>query len=100
MDIFFKAAKGGNANGSLKVNIKEYLTANGQIKSVDGVGGGDFVVEFVKLDRKVKGELSFTIKDPNYNVAASLYPSFGKDPNQKFAFSTNNKVVDNSIDSK
>lgn len=100
VDFIFKAAKGGNANGSLKVNIKDYFNANGQLKSVEGVGGGDFVVEFLKFNRKAKGELTFTIKDPDYIVKATLYPNFEKDSSLKFALSTENKITEHDVDSK
>lgn len=100
MDVFLKATRAGDANGSLKVNIKDYIIANGQIKATKGNGNGDIVVEFVKVNKKIKGETKFTVQNPTYNLLVNLYPDFGKDSQKKFSFSTANKAQQKSIDSK
>lgn len=100
LDALFKATRAGDANGSLKVNLKDYLVANGQIKANKGNGNGNIVVEFVKIDKKLKGETKFTFQSPNYNLALTFYPDFGKNQDKKISFSTTNKLQENSLDSK
>lgn len=100
IDAIFKATRAGDANGSLRINVKEYLVANGQIKANKGNGNGDIVIEFVKIGRKVKGDTKFTFQSPNYNLALSFYPDFGKDQQKKISFSTVNKLQPTSVDSK
>lgn len=80
--------------------MKDYLLANGQIKASKGVGNGDILIEFVKINRKIKGDTKFTFQNPNYNLAVAFYPDFGKDQQQKISLTTTNKIQPNSIDSK
>lgn len=100
IDGVFKGTRNGDANGSLRINIKEYLVANGQIKANKGNGNGDIVIEFLKINRKLKGDTKFTFQTPNYNVVLTFYPDFGKNQQKKISFSTTNKLQENLIDSK
>lgn len=99
-DVFLKATRAGDANGSVKINIKDHLIANGQVKATKGTGNGDIVVEFVKSNKKVKAETKFTVQSPNYNLILTFYPEFGQDNKKKFSLSTTNKVQPYSFDSK
>lgn len=100
IDIFLKHHKGGNANGNVKVDIKDLIKANGQLKATKGKGNANIVVEFVKSGNKIKSESQFTIADPTYNFDITFYPYFEKDNNKKIVLSTHNKVTGKSVDSK
>lgn len=100
VDFFLKGTRGLNANGALKLNIDQILTANGQIKAVKGVGNANIVIKLLKSDKELKVESTYTVQNPVYNVEVSFYPNFGKNKGEKFTLSTKNKITENSIDSK
>ncbi|KAL3271520.1 hypothetical protein HHI36_021999 [Cryptolaemus montrouzieri] len=99
IDALLKANKAGNANGHVKVNFKDILTVNGQLKAQKGVGSGDILIEAKSLKKATKAETSFTLHDPTYNLDVTLYPVFNEDKNKKVVFSTKNKASDASLDS-
>lgn len=100
IDIFLKNLKGGNANGNVKIDLKDLLKADGQLKATKGKGNANLVVEFVKAGNKIKTETQFTIAAPTYNIDLTFYPQFEKDNNKKIALSTHNKITEHSVDSK
>ncbi|XP_056636733.1 apolipophorins [Diorhabda sublineata] len=101
IDAFLNANKNGNANGSVKVNIKNMLVVNGQLKSVKGKGTADLQIDANTPKKSVKLESTFEVQPPTtYNVVLTLYPSFDKDKNQKIIVSTNTKISSSNIDSK
>lgn len=100
VDIFLKSLKGGDANGNVKVNLKDLLTVNGQLKANKGKGTANLVLDFVKVPNKVKLDSSFNIAAPTFDIDVTLYPQFEKDNNKKVVLSTHNKVSENAIESK
>ncbi|CAG9770462.1 unnamed protein product [Ceutorhynchus assimilis] len=101
IDAFLKANKKGNANGSLKINLKNKLNVNGQIHSNNGAGNGEILVDLQNGKRQIKADTTFTIQPAHvYDITATLYPSFNKDKNMKIVLSTNTKVSESSLDSK
>lgn len=100
VDIFVKATKDRNANGVLKVSLKDVLIANGKLKVAKGVGNGDIVVELPKLKRKLKADSTFTFASPTYKVELVLYPDFEKDSSNKLVLSTNSELQPKSISSQ
>uniref|UniRef100_A0AAR5QJT3 Vitellogenin domain-containing protein n=1 Tax=Dendroctonus ponderosae TaxID=77166 RepID=A0AAR5QJT3_DENPD len=100
IDSFIKANKKGNANGSIKVNLKNAVTVNGQIHANNGAGSGDILIDLQNGKRQIKAETTFAIHiSKSYDVTISLYPSFNKDKNVKILLSTQNKVSDTSLES-
>ncbi|KAJ8950746.1 hypothetical protein NQ318_011239 [Aromia moschata] len=101
VDAFLKANKAGNANGSIKVNIKDLLVVNGQLKANKGSGTGDILIDAKTLNKQVKVDTSFQIQTPTtYNIDLNIYPSFAQDKNQKIVLSTHNKLTSTNVDSK
>ncbi|KAJ8916580.1 hypothetical protein NQ315_000224 [Exocentrus adspersus] len=101
VDVFLKANKGGNANGSIKVNIKSYLVVNGQLKSVKGSGTGEILIDAQNIKKQVKVDTTFQVQAPQVvNVEVNIYPSYATDKNQKVTISTQNKGTATSLDSK
>lgn len=101
VDAFIKGNKQGNANGSFKVNIKNYLVVNGQVKANKGVGTADLLIDAQRVKQHIKFESAFKIQPPSvYDIDLKIYPSFDKDKNQCIKISTHNKVGQTSLDSK
>lgn len=101
IDAFIKGNKQGNANGSFKVNIKNYLVVNGQIKATKGVGTADLLIDAQKVKQQIKLDSNFKIQPPSvYDIDLTIYPTFGKDNNQLIKISSHNTFEPNSLDSK
>lgn len=101
VDAFLKANKAGNANGSIKVNIKSIVNINGQLKANKGTGNADIVIDLETVKRQIKAESTFAIQPPNtYNVEVTIYPSFNDKKDQKIILKTTNKLTETSLDSK
>ncbi|GBP78977.1 Apolipophorins [Eumeta japonica] len=97
-----KVVRGANPNGELKFELKNTVNCHGNYKvtDADGSGSGIIIVDFVKLPRKLKGDIRFKVKAPIYSVDGDLYLNYEKDNNDKIHFSTNTKSSDATFDSK
>lgn len=101
IDAAIKANKQGTANGNIKVNIKNMLVINGQLKSNKGNGNANLLVDAQSIKKQVKLESTFQVTVGSlYNIDVTLYPAFAQDKNQKIILSTHNQISPNSIDSK
>ncbi|XP_044727273.1 apolipophorins isoform X2 [Chrysoperla carnea] len=100
MDAQFTTNRAGNANGALKINLRNILAADGSLVVKDGKGTADITVDLKKINRKVKGDASFHVAKPVYNANVNLLLNAEKDPSQKISISTQNKITENSINSK
>ncbi|KAL1502570.1 hypothetical protein ABEB36_007695 [Hypothenemus hampei] len=98
---FLKGNRKGNANGSVKVNVKNLLTINGQILSNNGAGNGDILIDIKNGNRQIKADTTFTIQPTKvYDVTINIYPVFNKDKNQKIHLSTKNKVSETHLETR
>lgn len=101
VDAFIKGNKQGNANGSFKVNIKNYLVVNGHIKATKGTGTADLLIDAQKVKQQLKLDSTFKIQPPSvYDLDITIYPSFNKDKTQQIKFASNNKIEPESINSR
>ncbi|XP_045779870.1 apolipophorins [Maniola jurtina] len=102
LNFLLKINTGANTNGQLKLNLKDAIAANGQFQVTDndGKGNGNIMVHFKMVDRVIKGDVKFVVKDPTYNADVDLFLNFGKNDNDKIHFSTNNKRTEKLLDSK
>ncbi|CAB3232890.1 unnamed protein product [Arctia plantaginis] len=102
LDFLLKINRGANANGQLKLNVKQAIGANGSFKITDsnGQGNGMIIVDFKQSQRKIKGDFKFTAKSPNYGADVDLYFNYEKDNNDKVHISTATKTTETLTDSK
>ncbi|KAJ8705174.1 hypothetical protein PYW07_011001 [Mythimna separata] len=102
LDFLLKTTRGANANGQLKLIVKNAISANGQFKVTDsdGKGNGMFIVDFKQSQRKIKGDVKFMAKAPAYGADVDVFLNYEKDNNDKFHFSTNTKRTDKMLDTK
>lgn len=100
VDAKFTTNRAGNANGAMKINLQNLLAADGSLVVKDGKGTADITVDLKKINRKVKGDASFQMSKPVYNANINLLLNAEKDPSQKISISTQNKITENSINSK
>ncbi|KAF5288699.1 hypothetical protein FQR65_LT11964 [Abscondita terminalis] len=99
VDFFVKSNRMGNANGDLKITLKEFVVGNGNLKVARGAGTAFVVIDFVKFHRKFKLDSSFTVSDPKYDLVLTFYPNFEKDNNNKLVLSTHNQLKPHSLQS-
>ncbi|XP_022112947.2 apolipophorins [Pieris rapae] len=102
VDFLAKVNRGDNVNGQLKLLLKNTINANGQFKVTDnsGKGNGVLIIEFKQAQRKIKADVKFVSKAPEYSANVELFLNFDKDNNDKIHFATNNKVTEKSVASK
>ncbi|KAH9637818.1 hypothetical protein HF086_017596 [Spodoptera exigua] len=102
IDFLLKTTRGPNANGQLKLIIKNAISANGQFKFTesDGKGNGMIIVDFKQAQRKIKGDFKFMAKAPAYGADVDIFLNYEKNNNDKIHFSTNTKRTDKMLDSK
>ncbi|CAG9854324.1 unnamed protein product [Phyllotreta striolata] len=101
IDVFLKANKNGNANGSAKIHVKNILEVTGQLKAVKGHGSGHLQVDALTIKKQLRLESTFDIQPASvYHVSLTLYPNYGEDKNQKLVVTTNTKLGAGSLDSK
>lgn len=102
LDYLLKISHGSNPNGQLKLILRDTISATGQYKvtDADGKGNGAIIIEFKKLQRKIKGDVSFVAKEPVFSAEIDVYLNFEKDNNDKVHFTTNTKRTAKSLDTK
>ena len=102
LDFLLKVTRTGNPTGQLKFNLKDIIVTHGEFKVTDndGKGNGMIIVEFKKLQRKIKGDVKFVSKDPVFITDIELYLDFEKNNNNKFHFVTNNRKTQKLVSSK
>ncbi|KAJ8707317.1 hypothetical protein PYW08_010569 [Mythimna loreyi] len=102
LDFLLKTTRGPNANGQLKLIVKNAISANGQFKVTDsdGKGNGMFIVDFKQSQRKIKADVKFVAKAPTYGAEIDVFLNYEKDNNDRFHLSTNTKRTDKLLDTK
>ncbi|XP_075987202.1 retinoid- and fatty-acid binding glycoprotein apolipophorin isoform X2 [Anticarsia gemmatalis] len=100
LDYLLKFNRGPNANGQLKLVIKNTISANGQFKVADDKGNGMIIVDFVKAQRKIKGDFKFQAKAPNYGADVDIFLNYEKDNHDKIHYSATAKKTEKLLDTK
>ena len=100
VDYKLNVNKGQTPNGNLVLNLKSYLTANGQFTYQNGKGNGNINIDIPKINRKIKGSGDVSIAGSKHVANFELAYDAGKDPNKKIKISTDSDLTKTSIDSK
>ncbi|CAH2098987.1 unnamed protein product [Euphydryas editha] len=102
LDYLLKINTGNNPNGQLKFNLKDAISANGQFQVTDndGKGNGNIMIQFKKMQRTIKGDVTFVVKEPIYNADIDIFLDFEKNNNDKIHVSTVTRKTDKLLDSK
>ncbi|XP_050302966.1 apolipophorins [Anthonomus grandis grandis] len=100
IDSFLRADKKGNANGSLKLAIRNLINLNGQVHSNSGTGNGEVVVDLQNGKRQFKADTTFNVQpDKRYDISINFYPN-AKDNSAKISISTQTNMDENSLETK
>jgi hypothetical protein len=89
-----------NCQGSLTLNMKNYLDVTGQLSMQNGKGNALLNIDLPKIHRKIKGTGDLTVTGSQHNGDFELLFDAEKDPNKRIKLSTMNDIKKNSIDTK
>ncbi|XP_071631577.1 apolipophorins [Temnothorax longispinosus] len=101
VDFLLKAQQlDANPQGSLTLNVKNYLDVAGQLSMQNGKGKVHLNIDLPKISRKIKGTGDLAISGTQYNGDFELLLDAEKDPNKRIKLSTANDIKKNAIDTK
>ncbi|XP_001604024.1 apolipophorins [Nasonia vitripennis] len=100
IDYNLKIQRGQNPNGNLVLNLKNYLTADGQFAYQNGKGNAKINVDIPKINRKIKGTGDIAVTGSKHVANFEIAYDAEKDPNKKIKISTDSDITKTSIDSK
>ncbi|XP_011166991.1 apolipophorins [Solenopsis invicta] len=100
INFLLKLQKQGNPQGTLTLNVKNYLNAEGQLSYQNGKGKTHLNIDLPKINRKIKGTGDFTVSGSQHNGDFELLFDAEKDPNKRIKLSTVNDIKKNAIDTK
>lgn len=100
VDYTLKIDRGQNPNGNLVLNLKNYLTANGQFTYQNGKGNGLINIDIPKINRKIKGSGDVSVSGSKHAANFELAYDAEKDPSKKIKVTTVNDLTKTSVDSK
>ncbi|XP_011691522.1 PREDICTED: apolipophorins [Wasmannia auropunctata] len=101
VDFDLKLQKqGANPQGNLKLHVKNYLDATGQMSMQNGKGKVQLNINLPKINRKIQGTGDLTVTGTQHNGDFELLFDAEKDPKKRIKLSTMNDIKKNAIDSK
>lgn len=100
VNFLLNLQQGANPQGSLTLNVKNYLDVAGQLSFQNGKGNAQLNIDLPKIDRKIKGTGDLTVSGSQHNGNFELLFDAEKDPNKRIKLSTVNDIKKNAIDSK
>ncbi|XP_046492116.1 apolipophorins [Neodiprion pinetum] len=101
LDFLLALQRGTNPNGNLKLNLKNYVTANGQFKFVKGAGGdADIEINIPKFSRKITGHGKVAITGSRHVANVDISYDASKDPKKRIKLSSDSDLTSTSFDTK
>ncbi|KAL0104310.1 hypothetical protein PUN28_017203 [Cardiocondyla obscurior] len=101
VDFLLKLQRqGSNPQGSLTLDVKNYLNVAGQLSLKDGKGKAQLNIDLPKIKRKIKGTGDLTVVGSQHNGDFELLFDVEKDPNKRIKLSTANDIKKNGIETK
>lgn len=97
VDFLFKLQQ---PQGSLTLNVKNYLNVAGQMSFQDGKGNVQLSIDLPKINRKMKGTGDLTVTGTQHKGDFELLFDAEKDPSKRIKLSTVSDIKKNAIDSK
>nr|XP_033202794.1 apolipophorins [Bombus vancouverensis nearcticus] len=89
-----------NPSGTLSVNLKNYLTANGHYSYKGGQGDANLNVDIPKINRKIKATGTLTVSGSQHVGNLELLYDAEKDPSKRLKVSTVSDITKTSVDTK
>ncbi|CAL7938756.1 unnamed protein product [Xylocopa violacea] len=100
IEFVLKNKRSPNPTGSLTLNLKNYLTANGQYSYQNKKGSANLNIDIPKLNRKIKGTASLAVTGNEHVGNVEVLYDAEKDPSKRVKLSTITDLTKGSIDSK
>ncbi|XP_076231616.1 retinoid- and fatty-acid binding glycoprotein apolipophorin [Calliopsis andreniformis] len=100
VEFMLKAQKSPNPSGNLNLNLKNYLTANGQFVYQNGKGNANLNIDLPKANRKVKATGDVAVSGSEHVGNFELLYDAEKDPSKRIKLSTISDITKTSINTK
>lgn len=100
IEFDLKNKRSPNPSGSLLLNLKNYLAANGQYSYQNGKGNAKLDVDVPKINRKIQATGSLTVSGSKHVGELVLLYDASKDPNKRLKLSTTSDITKTSVDTK
>lgn len=100
VEFTLKSHKTPHPAATMNLNLKGYLTANGQYSYQNGKGNANLNIDVPKINRKVQATGQLAVNGPEHDGTIEVLYDAKKNPNKRIKLTTNNHIVSNSIDSK
>nr|XP_033329599.1 apolipophorins [Megalopta genalis] len=98
IEFTLKTRKSPHPSGTVNLNLKGYLTANGQYSYQNGKGNANLNIDVPKIGRKVQATGQVSVNGPQHDGTLEILYDAKKDPNKRIKLSTNNHIVSNTDD--
>lgn len=85
--------------GNVDVSVHDFLTAQAKFNLIKGDLKSDLVLNFIKLDRKIKVDTKYSRADNKFDFHNDFYYNFERDNTRHIAIDTKNKYSTQSINS-
>lgn len=100
VEFLLNTRKTPNPSGNLNLNLKNYLTANGQYTYQNGKGNANLNVDLPKANRKVKATGDLVVTGSKHVGNFEVQYDAEKDPKKRVKLSTVTDVTKTTLDTK
>lgn len=100
VDFLLSLQRGANPDGNLKLNIANYLAANGKFRYQKGSGDAQIDINFPKLNRKITGHGEVSVVGSKHTLKVDISYDASKDPKKRLKFSSDSDLTATSYDTK
>ncbi|XP_078038624.1 retinoid- and fatty-acid binding glycoprotein apolipophorin, partial [Augochlora pura] len=100
VEFTLKSRKTPHPVATVNLNLKSYLTANGQYSFQNGKGNANLNIDVPKIGRKIQATGQLTVNGPEHVGTVEVQYDAKKNPNKRIKLTTNNHILSNSVDTK
>lgn len=100
VDFNLNLQHGNNPKGIIVLNLKKYISVNGQYSYQNGKGSADINIEIPKVHRKIKGTADITVTGTQHSANLEILYDVEKDPSKRIKLATVSDITKTSIDLK
>lgn len=100
VNFLLKLRKGANPYGNLVLNLKNYLSVDGEMAMQNDKGNAHFNIDLPRINRKIKGTGDLVVTGTLHTGNFEILLDASKDPSKFIKFRTVTDLKKNTIDSK
>ncbi|XP_015429625.1 PREDICTED: apolipophorins [Dufourea novaeangliae] len=100
IEFLLRTRRSPNPSGSLTLNLKNYLTADGKYTYQNGKGNGNLNIDVPKINRKIKATGNLAVSGSEHTGNFELLYDAEKDPSKRIKLSTVSDITKTSLNTK